>query len=202
MHARLEADPAGRDESAQDGRDEGLLRIENLSRYGERFECDSCVAGRSAGCALVIMRNVRPLNSRSSTSMAYQEDGGIRGDELRAPGRLQRESETVARAPIDHQHRGLHRAAAKPLQELLAGLKAKAIHPVADGRREQVRWTNVPLGIARHTERRRLNAIDLVAGLDIEPLRWRRFRSRAELASEHRWSGRRRFRSGRGIALL
>ena len=30
--------------------------------------------------------------------------------------------------------------------------------------------THVPLGIAHHTERRRLNAIDLVAGLGIEPL--------------------------------
>src|SRR6516162_360605 len=31
-------------------------------------------------------------------------------------------------------------------------------------------WTNVPLGIARRTERGRLNTIDLVAVLGIEPL--------------------------------
>jgi len=58
--------------------------------------------------------------------------------------------------------------------------------PVAKGRRKQIRWTNVALGIARRTERGRLDAIDLVPGLGIEPLVGDDAGSARVLSGEHR----------------
>jgi hypothetical protein len=104
-----------------------------------------------------------------------------------ARGQIRREAEIVlipehaVAAVTSHRDRGA----------VLAGYchdtarRLLVLHPVAESRREQVCWTNVPLGIARHTERGRLNAIDLVAGLGIEPLVGDDSGPARMLASEH-----------------
>src|SRR4051812_21897152 len=60
------------------------------------------------------------------------------------------------------------------------------LHPVAKGRRKQIRWTDMALGIARRTESGRLDTIDLLPGLGIEPLVSDDAGSARVLSGEHR----------------